>query len=166
MLPTFPRSRPQTNSYGGARLNPPRHRHQGLLRPLAYKPGDEEWGPTDGGLLTAASRKVKEEILRRHPQIKSNFRAIVKGVTGGTFSEKEMNDISREILDNVSLMDGGHFRRFKSRGDGIVELTPIQGRTVERLMSGLPHDGLGRRVREAYETARKSGRLRVRTETD
>ena len=139
---------------------------------LAYKPGDNFWGPPPRkpGILPFikrsfedADRIKKAALLQTYPQIRSNFNRTIKAIVGNSFTPEEMNFISREIIDNISDDEGALFADGAQMKNGVVYLNEGQWRAVHRLVGTIPKDKLGQRVRAAVVQAQKQGRLRRRS---
>lgn len=156
-LNTPPRIAPDDNAYPHSELRmKPQARHFTLA---AYGADDNKWGPS-GGLLGALGRKAKNEFLNANPKVKENFRNIVQGVTGGTFSQEEINKISEEVIDNIGFKEGALFEHYKIDKNGNLYLNDEQWNIVNDTINMLPKDALGRRVRQAYRESIGTGRVR------
>jgi hypothetical protein len=134
-----------------------------IYRQLAYKPGDDRWGPppepAKPGILSWVGRKIddaerdaKADLLKKNPQIKSTFHGTIKAIVGDSFS--------REIFDNISIGEGAAFQDGVLMKGGVVYLDDQQWRAVHHLIGTIPRDKLGQRVRNALVEAEKRGRIR------
>jgi hypothetical protein len=173
-VPNGDKARPANGSHIDGRTGPPMlgasspERHPGYIA-LAYKPGDNFWGPPPRkpGILPFikrsfedADRVKKAALLQTYPQIRSNFNRTIKTIVGDSFTSEEMNLISREIIDNISDDEGALFADGAQMKNGVVYLNEGQWRAVHRLVGTIPKDKLGQRVRAAVAEAAKRGRLR------
>lgn len=161
------RTGPPTSGTGSPQNRP-------AYRELAYKPDDKFWGPPPEnpekpGLLSFIGRKIEEKtreekasFLKAHPKIRSTFDSTIKAIVGDSFSLDELNLISREIIDNISVGDGAAFQDGVQTKGGVVYLDGTQWRAVHRLIGTIPNDKLGKRVRSALVQAEKNGKLRRR----
>jgi len=159
---------------GSSMLGASSQQNRPAYRELAYKPDDQFWGPPPEkpgkrGLLSIIGRelegKIREEkasFIEENPRIRSNFDRTIKAVIGDSFSPEELNLISREIIDNISIGEGAEFQDGVQTKGGVVYLDGAQWRAVHRLIGTIPKDKLGNRVRSALVQAEKSGKLRRR----
>jgi hypothetical protein len=138
------------------------HQNRPAYRQVAYKADDKFWGPPPQkpGLFEFIEREGKARTLKANPQIKPNFDRTVKAIVGDSFSPRELDFISREIIDNISIDEGVAFQDGVQIKGGVVYLDEKQWRAVHRLIGTIPRDKLGQRVRSALVEAEKRGRLR------
>jgi len=123
---------------------------------MMLKPNDDEWGPT--GIFNPVY-KGKELYVNANPNIRKNFDTILSSMTKGAFSKKEMNQITREIIDNISKDDAKLFEKVMPGKDGKIRLNPGQMGAVRRMINTFPQDDLGIRVRNAYDSLNKDQRI-------
>jgi hypothetical protein len=159
---------------GPPMLDASSQQNRAAYRELAYKPDDKFWGPPPEkteklGLISLIGRKFDKEtrdakaaFLKKNPKIRSTFDRTIKAIVGDAFSPEELNLISSEIIDNISIGDGAAFQDGVQTKGGVVYLDGAQWRAVHRLIGTIPNDKLGKRVRSALVQAEKSGKLRRR----
>lgn len=148
-------------------LSSPTPKAKGLLDPFrseqggapvyeaAYRPNDKNWGPGLGGYNV-----VKKIALKKHPEITGNVRSIIQQMTGSAFNNSDMEKLSREIIDNITLDQGKEFENVVRSKRGTLILRPAQWEIVHEILSGLPEDDLGTRVRDAFAKAKSDGKIR------
>ena len=103
---------------------------------------------------------MARRAMQVYPEIEPNLRATVRGIVGSEFTPKELQTLQDRALDAVRMED-----LTTLRGIGVgtpVGLTAAQKAAIDRLIQNMGTDPLGRRARDAYGEALKSGDIRVR----
>src|SRR5688500_945456 len=96
-------------------------------RMAMWKPNDDKWGPT--GIFDPVYQ-AKELAAQADPDVRRNFNAIVGSLAGKQFTTKDVEKISREVIDNISLQDAGLFQKMQPSKDGILRLDARQVKAV------------------------------------
>jgi hypothetical protein len=99
--------------------------------------------------------------LNSNENAQRNLNTILKELTRGAFSAQDMKQIEPEVIDNIALPDAAHFKDAPPRAkDGALLLDADQWRIIQQTVSGFPTDDLGMKVRDAYQKAIDTGRIR------
>lgn len=116
--------------------------------------------PTDGSFQVAGMTGWwARRAMQANPQIERNFRSTILGIVGPGFTAEELNTLQERALDTAEPKDVV----LKDIKAGVpVDITRAQRSRIDLMVDRLGDDELGRRAREAYREALKSGKIRER----
>lgn len=97
-------------------------------------------------------------LMQLYPDVEPKVRGTVRGLVGNEFSDKDLTELEDRAIKAAKVDD---LHALAGLNNGVpVFLNPKQEGVVERIVSGLGSDDVGRRAQGAYRRARTEGRIR------
>ena len=137
--------------------------YAGTLRALGVPMLEDRQARATGSGLRLALNGIERggvEIWIRASGADRLIHQRLDAITGGEFSDKELQELEGRALDKATKADISNLMGLQD-GHPIV-LSPTQRAAIEGLLSRLGDDALARRARGAYGRAIQSGAIRFR----
>lgn len=126
----------------------------GGVSPVESHPPEPDPDAIEVGMNVWAARR----LMQLYPDVEPKVRGTVRGLVGNEFSDKDLTEIEDRAIKAAKVDD---LHALAGLNNGVpVFLNPKQEGVVERIVSGLGSDDVGRRAQGAYRRARTEGRIR------
>lgn len=127
-------------------------------------PDDASWAaalPANGAFKVAGvAGWIARRQMQKDPTLEPRVRRGVQQILGATLPDEDMQIVENRLLDAIEPSD---FVTFLGVSDAQpLILDAAQKRRLDDLVGKLGNDDPGRKTRQAYEAALKSGRIRQR----
>lgn len=114
----------------------------------------------DGAIEIALNPWMIDRLRKLHPEIDPNLSSTVKSMVGPQFSDAEIHELKERALKAAKVVDLPVLQGIEA---GVpVDLNRQQAGVIDRIVSGLGADALGRRAQGASCRAREAGQAKVR----